>query len=102
MNNTKKRLIYLTLDSWDFAQCEVFSRRSINVFWRNGRKKEGREKRRPGGREEQARKGRKMKVWCQEQSAGTTLIPGGKGGPGSCQQTGPKREQRGLARKGTL
>ena len=56
MNNTKKRLIYLTLDSWDFAQCEVFSRRSINVFWRNGRKKEGREKEgQEGGRNKQER-----------------------------------------------
>lgn len=39
-----------------------------------GRRRTGRKGGREGGRNE-GRKGRKVKVWCQEQSTGTTLRP---------------------------
>lgn len=62
-----------------------------------GRREEGREKRR-GGRNA-GRTGRKVKVGCQEQSAGTTL-PRGKAGTGR-PQTAQDRPA-GPGRKGTL
>ena len=54
---------------------------------REGGRKEGRE----GGRNE-GRKGRKIKVWCQEQSAGTTLIPEVKEARAAVSRQGPKED----------